>query len=334
MRTQTLEIKILSVWRLASCAHSTGIESLLNRENVVVMPKAFSVKNLLRYCLLALVLAITAYAHAKDYISIAFWNLEHLNERNKVGCVPRNDADYQRIADQIRRMNSDVVAFQEVENATAAQRVFPESNWTVIMSDRPNTTKIGRECRGLKGQHLRHLGTGIAIRSGLNYVDHPDLSALGTSDFQRWGTDVTIDFGTAKVRFLSVHLASGCWGAEQDGNRSRGRICETLREQIEILSQWMQTRVTANEDYVVLGDFNRRLALPDDWAWHRLSSAEPHARLITRSLHTRCDPRYTALIDHLIASQNLARRVLMDRLAEHPRDGDHPDHCAIQAFLM
>ena len=297
------------------------------------MLNAGSTSQFLQFFVMAILLPLAGVVQAKDYFSVAAWNLEHLNEQSGNGCVQRTDADYGRIADQIRNMKADVIAFQEVESESAASRVFPDTEWTIVVSDRPNTTGVGRECRGMKGQHLRHLATGIAIRSGLNHIDHPDLSALGIDGSQRWGTDVTVEFGIARVRFLSVHLASGCWGSEQDRNSSRARVCSTLRRQIGVLSQWMQSRAEAGEDFIVLGDFNRRLALADDWAWNRLSTTETQARLITELLPARCDSRYKALIDHLVASEMLANRVIMDRLVERPRQGNHPDHCAIQAFL-
>ena len=58
-------------------------------------------------------------------LRIAIWNLEHLNDTDDAGCVPRDEADYDAIADAVREIGPHVVAFQEVENAAAALRVFP-----------------------------------------------------------------------------------------------------------------------------------------------------------------------------------------------------------------
>ena len=75
------------------------------------------------------------------HLRIATWNLEHLNDTDAAGCVPREQADYDAIADRIREIAPDVVAFQEVENAAAAQRVFPASHWHVEVSTRPEPAR-------------------------------------------------------------------------------------------------------------------------------------------------------------------------------------------------
>ena len=66
-----------------------------------------------------------------DSRDIATWNLEHLNDTVDAGCVPREQADYDAIASRIREIAPDVVAFQEVENADAALKVFPATHWHV-----------------------------------------------------------------------------------------------------------------------------------------------------------------------------------------------------------
>jgi hypothetical protein len=58
-------------------------------------------------------------------IRLATWNLEHLAERDGAGCRPRIEADYAMLRAHAERLEADVVAFQEVESAAAARRVFP-----------------------------------------------------------------------------------------------------------------------------------------------------------------------------------------------------------------
>ena len=115
------------------------------------------------------VLFATAFASliSANPLHIATWNVEHLNEENDAGCIPRSDDDYEYISGRIADLNADVVAIQEVESANAAYRVFPESEWIVVMSDRPNTrgSESGSICWGTQDKRLRHQATGIAIRT-------------------------------------------------------------------------------------------------------------------------------------------------------------------------
>ena len=183
------------------------------------------------YALLALlVLSLAPLAGHAGELRIAAWNLEHLDDIDGEGCVGRTPADYATLARRIEELEVDVVAFQEVENAAAANRVFPASGWHVEMSRRP-PMKRNRACWGKRGSRLGHLATGFAIRRGIAYRRNADLEALGAGNaFQRWGTDVTVTAGSRELRLLSVHLRTGCWGAKQDGeDREQESLCDAPR---------------------------------------------------------------------------------------------------------
>ncbi|MCY4095507.1 MAG: endonuclease/exonuclease/phosphatase family protein [Gammaproteobacteria bacterium] len=275
-------------------------------------------------------------------IHIAAWNVEHLNEDNDAGCIPRSDDDYEYIAGRIADLNADVVAIQEVESAKAAYRVFPESKWLVVMSDRPNNrgSDSGAICWGTEDKRLRHQATGIAIRRDVNFDTNPSYAHLaGDNPNQRWGTDVTIHASNVSFRVLSVHLASGCWGAEQDGDSNRSNICTTLRGQVARLAEWIEERNANSEDFVVLGDFNRRLAISDDWAAAQLLDPSLNTTLVTSDVRDGveqadwCDARYPDLIDHILASNTLVDHLKSDSVIEHPRIRESPDHCIISAVI-
>ena len=243
----------------------------------------------------------------------------------------RTQANYDAIARQVAALDADVVAFQEVENETAARRIFPPSAWDVAMSSRPPMAR-SRRCWDRPHAHIGHLATGFAIRRGLAWRRNADLSALGNGGpFQRWGTDITVSEGGRDLRLLSVHLRSGCWGAAQDRDRRRDEACAVLRRQIMHLKHWADARRAEGTAFVFLGDFNRRLALPDDWAWRLLSPPSLPLRLATAGLLTRCDPRYTSLIDHVVAGGGAQPMLAAGSVHETPRRGRHPDHCAISA---
>ena len=280
------------------------------------------------FVLLALLLAPLAGALE---LRVATWNLEHLDDTNGAGCVGRTDADYAALAERIDALGADVIAFQEVENAAAAARVFDAERWSVEVSARPSTG-TGPPCRGRPQANLGHLATGIAVRAGLEYTRNADVSALSAgSRFRRWGTDLTVERDGQALRVLSVHLKSGCWGADQDDNASDRATCATLREQTEALSDWIAARREAGEAFVVAGDFNRRLAVPGDWAWALLTEDAPALSLPTEGRIARCDERYPEFIDHLVFDADSRLSMVLGSFDEAERSDPHPDHCAVSA---
>ena len=264
-------------------------------------------------------------------LRVATWNLEHLDDTNGAGCVGRTDGDYAALAERIDALGVDVIAFQEVENTAAAERVFDAERWNVEVSARPSTGS-GPPCYGRPEARLGHLATGIAVRAGLEYTRNADVSALDAgSRFRRWGTDVTVTRGGESLRVLSVHLKSGCWSAREDGHTSRESDCETLREQMEALTDWMAERREAGEAFVVAGDFNRRLAIPDDWAWALLTEDAPALSLPTEGRISRCDERYPEYIDHVLFDADSRVSMALGSFEEGERSALHPDHCAVSA---
>ena len=291
-------------------------------------------RNAAAFLLLAVLAAVlpAGAGHAGE-VRMAAWNLEHLNDTDRGGCVARTRADYDALARQVAALDADVVAFQEVENEAAARRVFPAQEWHVAVSSRP-TTGRGRACRDRPHARLGHLATGFAIRRGISWRRNGDLAALGESNpFQRWGTDITVTVSGLELRLLSVHLRTGCWGAAQDRDGGRTEGCAVLRAQMGRLKSWGDARRAEGTAFVILGDFNRRLAVPDDWAWGLLSPPSAPLRLATAGLVTRCDLRFRELIDHLVLGGGAEAMLVPGSVRDLPRHGPHPDHCAVLAQL-
>ena len=268
------------------------------------------------------------------HLRIATWNLEHLNDTDEAGCVPREQADYDAIANRIREIDPDVVAFQEVENTAAALRVFPTTHWHVELSTRPETP-AARECWRIPGNYLHHQATGFAIRKEIAYQRNEDLQSLGDPASDRRGTDITVTFGDRQLRILSLHLKSGCWSAEQDSDEARMLICTTLRNQIHEVRAWADRRDrTRGPPSASLATSTAASPSSDDWAWRELSPESSPLDLLTADLETQCDPRFEEFIDHIVLDAAAAALLVPDSTREWPRHDDHPDHCVVSADLQ
>ena len=291
-------------------------------------------------------LLIVAYSHQlqgsdehSSALRVGAWNLEHLNEKSESGCVDRKDEDYDILKQRIDQLDVDVLAIQEVESETAAYRVFDENEWKVVMSMRPNKIQdTGPTCRQNRERRLRYLGTGFALKKdSVQFETLDSYEVLDTNGRHRWGTDIKVHWHPVDVRLLSVHLASGCWGQQQDDQGDANTVCPILREQVNLLRDWIEERTKAKEQFIILGDFNRRLAIEGDWAREVLINDALGTVLVTEDVRDGmpqadwCDARYGDLIDHLIASKELAEFLDSDKVIEHDRVNEHPDHCLITA---
>ncbi|MFZ5656777.1 MAG: endonuclease/exonuclease/phosphatase family protein [Pseudomonadota bacterium] len=293
-----------------------------------------------RLLLAAILLSATAtactglpggHAASASGLTLASWNVEHLAERDGTGCRPRTAADYAAMRAHVERLDADVVAFQEVESRAAAERVFDPASWTVLIEERTGTARTS-DCGGrAKGQTIRAQRTGFAIRKGLPFDRQPDLTALQLGDPDlRSGVDVILrPRGAKPLRLLSVHLKSGCSAGD------RSEACPVLFRQVPVLEQWIDRRAAEGMRFAVLGDFNRRLAMPGDavWAeWDDASPANADLSLAAGDRNAQCNPRYRDFIDHIV----LDRRAAADFAGfnETTYAGEAlSDHCAISARL-
>ena len=100
-----------------------------------------------------------------------------------------------------------------------------------------------------------------------------------------------------------------------------------------LTSDTSTVNATHSAAFVMLGDFNRRLGLPEDWAWRLLSPPSAPSRLLTEGVLFHCDPRFPAFIDHLIAGGGAETTLVEGSFKEWPCRGCHPDHCAVSAVF-
>ena len=270
-------------------------------------------------------------AHAST-ITLASWNMEHLAERNDSGCRPRTDADYAAMRAYVDALAADVIAFQEVESRAAAERVFDPARYNIEIEQRVGTGRKG-ECGGADraGLTVNAQRTGFAIRKGLAFERQPDFTdvQVGNPDL-RSGVDVIVRpaRGTP-VRLLSVHLKAGCSAGDKND------ACPVLFQQVPMMERWIDARADEDIRFAVLGDFNRRLAMPGDAVWAEWDDASPPDADLARAAgdqSARCNPRYRDFIDHIVLDRRATAALVA--FEERPYAADAlSDHCAIAARL-
>lgn len=265
-------------------------------------------------------------------LKITSWNLEHLAERDGEGCRPRTEADYAALRRHADALNADVIAFQEVQNAAAAARVFEPARYDIVMSYRPPSER-GGECRGRPGVHIQNQAVGLAIRKGVEWRRNPDLAALGLGNPDlRWGVDVTVS-GGAPLRLLAVHLKSGC----NSGRAPSDPDCPVLFDQLPVLEGWIDARAHGGEAFIVLGDWNRRVSSRGDAFWTDLNDGDPREATLSLASGGQpagCKARYREFIDHIATGEAAAGRIVTGSFEEHlyggaPEDQHPSDHCPV-----
>lgn len=262
-------------------------------------------------------------------LKIATWNIEHLAEPNGVGCRPRTDADYAELRRHVNALGADVVAFQEVENKAAAERVFDPTRYDVVMSGRPVSGR-GGGCYGAPGQSIRQQDVGFAIRKGVRWSRDVDVVDLGLSNPDlRWGVDITVQ-GVRPIRLLAVHLKSGC----NSGRAPTDSDCPVLFDQLPVLKRWIDARASVGQEFAILGDWNRRLAASGDQFFASLDRQQPVAADLTLADEGRpstCKARYPEFIDHIATGAKATARIIPGSFNEYTYglpEGQHPsDHC-------
>lgn len=263
-------------------------------------------------------------------MTLASWNMEHLAELNGSGCRPRTDADYAAMRAYVDALAADVIALQEVESRAAAERVFDPARYTVLVEERIGTGRKG-ECGGRPGLTVNAQRTGFAIRKGLAFERQPDVTDLqvGNPDL-RSGVDVIVRpaRGTP-VRLLSVHLKAGCSSGD------RNDACPALFQQVPMMERWIDGRAAEGIRFAVLGDFNRRLAMPGDTVWTEWDDATPanaDLALAAGTQSARCNPRYRDFIDHIVLDRRATAGLVAFEEQTYAADA-LSDHCAVAARL-
>lgn len=224
----------------------------------------------MRRVLLVLALLIASPPAGAGELKIASWNIAWLTLRPANnpdlprGLTPRQPGDFTLLADYARRLDADVVALQEVDGPEAAARIFNPRDHAFFFPDERDIQR-----------------TGFAVRRSLRAIRNADLAELDLAPnarfSQRRGTDITIEHEGRMLRLLSVHLNAGC--REGPVQAERGRECDNLARQSEVLAGWVAARRAEGAAFAILGDFNRRIADARDDMLAQLTRAAPLTRV-------------------------------------------------------
>jgi len=268
-----------------------------------------------------LVLALPAWA---SELKVATWNLEWLTLRHQgdpelpEDVVPKGAPDIAALRRYADILDADVVALQEVDGPEVAAQVFTPDRYQLIFT----------------GDHVIQR-VGFAVRLGLPVRRNPDLVALDLYPAARHrlrsGLDITLDLPGGTLRFLAVHLKTGCH--DDPLSVSPRRECETLRGQLPALQGWIAQRRDEGTPFILLGDFNRRMDKRED-VMTALDSMAP----LSRATEGRGSPCWGggSFIDHIMAG-GAARgwmepetlRVMVYREKDAPAKARLSDHCPV-----
>ncbi len=275
-----------------------------------------------------LFLLISSCAHAQT-LKISTWNLDWLTTRTRAEANlpadvhPRSPADFQRLAAYARKLNADVVAFQEVDGPQAAALVFDPARYTILTINEPVVQRVG-----------------IAVRRGIGITRNPDVAALdveaGATFPLRDGLDVTLTLpGGQSLRVLVVHLKTGCQTDRLAGStRSQ---CALFARQIPPLAAWAAARQREGTAFLLAGDFNRVLDDPEE-----LGAALAAAAPLSRATEGRANPCWDGapFIDHILAGGPARGWLVPDSLRvqvfQETDDAERPhlsDHCPVSVKL-
>ncbi len=228
-------------------------------------------------------------------------------------------------------LNADVIAFQEAENPSAAARVFDPARFTIVMEERLG--RPGGSCGGSRpGQTFIRQAVGFAIRKTLAFDRAPDVTELQLDNPNlRSGVDIIVrPVAGRPLRLLAVHLKSGCFTG------GRAAACETLLKQVEPLERWIDAAAAGPDRFIVIGDWNRRLAAPGDPVWTELDDGDPanaDLMLADEGVEPRCDPRYGEFIDHIALDRRASRDFKAFREVTYATAIHYSDHCPVVALL-
>ena len=172
--------------------------------------------------------------------AVSSWNVEHLAYPIDLGCRPRTQGELNELKAYADALEVDVIGLQEVASAQAVELLFPSKDWTVIMSERPDTE--GYTCRD-NGNNSTQQKVAFAVRKGLTVESVEQLDDFGLDNpGLRYGLsiDVSISPDLPSVSILNLHLKSGCF--VDNHVRADSDSCQTFSKQVPVLDACIDSK--------------------------------------------------------------------------------------------
>lgn len=273
---------------------------------------------------------------------IATWNIEHLGVSGE-SCLDRNAADFHALRVYAKQLDADVIAIQEIASLRAAQAVFPEDEYVVVLDQRPYRGDRPL-CWGFHSQVvsptplLGNAYTGFAVKRTVPLEIHQPYKALGNleraSGSNAYGTDITVSVFGRALRLMSVHLKKGCTTVEEFYSPE----CDYVSKQAKAIRDWVGLRRSEGVSFGILGDFNREWSRASPYwrAAFNLESKPAAVEASAEAMFSECvfTPSF---IDHifLFRSQSSAE-VKFGQMSYVRYDRDNfkiSDHCPVIADI-
>ncbi len=258
---------------------------------------------------------------------VVSWNMEHLAYPIDSGCKPRDAATLQELKSYAASLDADVVAVQEVSSKQALAQVFDESQWQIVMSERPDNDPYDCRGNGLKSTPQK---VGFAVKRALaiNSVNNLDTLALGNPGL-RYGVALTLDTPMGETQILNLHMKSGCF--IDDYRKDEKRACQVLERQAPVLFEYIENAHKAGTQLLVVGDMNHRLAEPANQFMKDLKARinGTDIQLYTKDV-MGCHPRYPVPIDHaFMVGKKVTATAGFHYFNDMREDKMLSDHCAL-----
>ncbi|MGL6312446.1 endonuclease/exonuclease/phosphatase family protein [Vibrio sp. WXL103] len=296
-----------------------------------------------KWLLTGLTLLISLLTSAQTYatdgyfpLKIVSWNIEWLSSEqdHSVPQARRTSDDFAALRRYFEIMSPDVLAFQEINDLKAIQKIVG-SNYAIVLSDRANAGNRNHQFKDLNQY------TGFAIKKRLAFENVTDVRLSNRRNSKlRFGAYIVLAPDSEQpLHLLSVHLKAGCSGAFRDNSN-----CQQLKQQGQVLADWIAEREKAGQHYVIAGDFNHNLAYPNDWLWQTLTQSG-QLELATAKTSAKCkvrsnrDPnrlhQFRSLIDHIIVSAPLSASKVRQNIysSRDVLDYHLSDHCPVIANI-
>jgi len=182
--------------------------------------------------------------------------------------TPPTSADYAAklaglqatVANLIENQGVRVIAFQEVRSAEVVRQVLGKHAGRFGVCDAPHegfqTVAFAWE------RSLSSAPAVCSVERGLEVTDNPADPAARKV---RPGLALELELPGRRVSFLNVHLKSGCANIVPTPTYQarllddRAGACQTLNRQVAPLERWLDKVGKQSPEYVLLGDFNRRI---------------------------------------------------------------------------